>query len=84
MCSLNIAVEELNPLLVTISFTAWQRSARARAFIEAAEWNQAQLASLQRTPFRRLGSARKFTLFRHAMVFWGSDEPLRQTQDTSR
>jgi hypothetical protein len=41
-----------------------------RAFTEIAEWNQAILSSLKKTPFRPLGSARKFTLFRRTMVCW--------------
>jgi ribosomal protein S18 acetylase RimI-like enzyme len=73
----------LNPFLVSYILSSLAAECQGRAFIEAAEWNQAQLASLQRTPFRRLGSARKFTLFRHAIVFWGSNETVRQTQDTS-
>lgn len=45
-----------------------------RAFGEAGEWNQASLASFKMSPFRRLGSARKFTVFRHTMVHWRQDE----------
>ena len=73
----------VNPLLVSYILRSLTAECQGRAFIEAAEWNQAQLASLQRTPFHCLGSARKFTLFRQAMVFWGSNEPLRQTHGTS-
>jgi ribosomal protein S18 acetylase RimI-like enzyme len=73
----------VNPLLVSYILRSLTAECQGRAFIEAAEWNQAQLASLQRTPFRCLGSARKFTLFRRAVVFWGSGEPLRPIQDTS-
>ena len=62
----------VNPSLVSYILRSLAAESHGRAFIEAAEWNQAQLASLRRTPFRRLGSARKFTLFRHTMVFWGS------------
>jgi hypothetical protein len=43
---------------------------RARAFGEAAEWNKASLSSFAMTPFRRLGWARKFTIFGHTMVSW--------------
>jgi hypothetical protein len=42
----------------------------ARAFGEAAEWNAASLASFKITPFRRLGTAIKFTLFGHTFVWW--------------
>jgi|HubBroStandDraft_1064217.scaffolds.fasta_scaffold194163_2 ribosomal protein S18 acetylase RimI-like enzyme len=72
----------LNPLLVTQILHNLSAECHGRAFIEAAEWNQPQLASLRRTPFRLLGSARKLTLFRHTMVFWGADENARQAQDT--
>jgi hypothetical protein len=53
---------------------------RARAFGEAAEWNQASLSSFAMTPFRRLGWARKFTVLRHTVVYWGANEPARQVQ----
>jgi len=55
---------------------------RARAYGEAAEWNQASLSSFAMTPFRRLGCARKFTILRHTLVYWGAHEPIRQTQGT--
>ena len=73
----------LNPLLVKQILRNLADGVEGRAFVEAAEWNQAQLTSLGRTPFHRLGSARKFTLFRHTMVFWGANETERTTQDTS-
>jgi hypothetical protein len=56
---------------------------RARAFGEAAEWNQASLASFAMTSFRRLGSARKLTVFGHTIVYWSADEPLLQAQRAS-
>jgi ribosomal protein S18 acetylase RimI-like enzyme len=73
----------VNPFLVNYILRSLAAECHRRAFIEAAEWNQAQLASLRRTPFHGLGSARKFTLFRHAIVFWGANETERTTQDTS-
>jgi ribosomal protein S18 acetylase RimI-like enzyme len=73
----------LNPFLVGFILRSAATESQGRAFIEAAEWNQAQLASLQRTPFRRLGSARKFTIFRHTIVHWGSNESVQQAQGTS-
>ena len=71
----------VNPSLVSYILSSVAAESHGRAFIEAAEWNQAQLASLRRTPFRRLGSARKLTLFRNTVVFWGKNETVRQTQD---
>jgi ribosomal protein S18 acetylase RimI-like enzyme len=73
----------VNPFLVNSILRSLAAECQRCAFIEAAEWNQAQLTSLRRTHFRRLGSARKFTLFRHTMVFWGRNETLGQTQDAS-
>jgi ribosomal protein S18 acetylase RimI-like enzyme len=58
----------LNPLLVNYILSHMAIECHGRAFIEAAEWNLSQLASLRRTSFRQLGLARKFTLFRHAIV----------------
>jgi len=42
-----------------------------RAFGEAGEWNQASLSSFKMTPFRRLGVARKLTVFGRTVVWWG-------------
>jgi ribosomal protein S18 acetylase RimI-like enzyme len=75
----------VNPLLVNHILRTLAAEWQGRAFIEAAEWNQAQLASLRRTPFRRLGSARKFTLLRHTMVCWDENKTveLEQLNDAS-
>ena len=70
----------VNPLLVSYILRSLAAEGQGRAFIEAAEWNQAQLASLRRTPFRRLGSARKFTLFRYTMVCWDENKAVEQEQ----
>src|ERR1019366_2612275 len=70
----------VNPLLVSYILRSLAAEGQGRAFIEAAEWNQAQLASLRRTPFRRLGSARKFTLFRCTMVWWDENKTVEQEQ----
>ena len=73
----------LNPALVSYILRGLAAECRGRAFIEAAEWNRAQLASLGRTSFHRLGSARKLTLFRHTIVSWSRDKPVPQTQASS-
>jgi ribosomal protein S18 acetylase RimI-like enzyme len=52
----------------------------ARAFGEAAEWNKASLASFAMTPFRRLGWARKFTIFRQTLVSWEKNKTVEQEQ----
>ena len=54
---------------------------RARAFGEAAEWNQASLASFAMTPFRRLGWARKYTVLRRTIVCWGQDQPVEYKRE---
>jgi hypothetical protein len=57
---------------------------RRRAFIEAAEWNTAQLSSLRRTPFQEFAVARKRGLFGKPSMVWGSkDTPLRAINDVA-
>jgi ribosomal protein S18 acetylase RimI-like enzyme len=63
-----------NPLLVSRILNSVATDGGERAFIEAAEWNQSQLSSLNRTPFRRLGMARKVTIFGRPVVWWAEDE----------
>ena len=60
----------MNPVLVTHILRNMAAEVGGRAFIEAAEWNRQQLSSLEKTPFRRLGRARKLTMFRHTIVCW--------------
>ena len=55
----------------------------ARAFAEAGEWNQASLSSIAMTSFRRLGWARKFTIFRHTIVCWDVEDVARQVREHS-
>jgi ribosomal protein S18 acetylase RimI-like enzyme len=52
----------------------------ARAFGEAAEWNKASLSSFAMNSFRRLGSARKFTVLGHAVVLWARNEGVQHRQ----
>ncbi len=47
-----------------------------RAFGEAGEWNQASLSSFKMTPFRRLGVARRLTVFGRNVVWWGKTNLL--------
>ncbi len=59
---------------------------RARAFGEAAEWNKASLSSFGMTAFRRLGWARKYTVFGRTIVCWDQKqaaEPKRQLKKQS-
>jgi hypothetical protein len=70
----------LNPLLVGEILRCIAVESRGRAFIEAAEWNQPQLASLRHTPFRRLGSASKFRLGRRIVVSWSENKILEPSR----
>ena len=74
----------LNPFLVTHILRNLAAYGAGRAFIEAAEWNKAQLSSLSRTPFRRLGLARKLTIFRHTIVCWAEGDIARQAAKDER
>jgi ribosomal protein S18 acetylase RimI-like enzyme len=60
----------MNPFLVSHILRNLAADGPGRAFIEAAEWNQAQLSSLGRTPFRRVGCARKWSIFGRTVVWW--------------
>jgi GNAT superfamily N-acetyltransferase len=60
----------MNPLLVRHILKELAAEGARRAFIEAAEWNRAQLSSLGRTPFQCLGRARKWKTFRCTTVWW--------------
>jgi GNAT superfamily N-acetyltransferase len=70
----------VNPLLVAHILRSVADECRGRAYIEAAEWNKAQLASLGKTPFRRLGLATKSRILRRTIVCWTQNEPVEQTQ----
>lgn len=61
----------INPTLVTHILRRLAVAKVGRAFIEAAEWNQPQLSSLTKTPFRRIGMATKWTIWGHTVVLWG-------------
>jgi ribosomal protein S18 acetylase RimI-like enzyme len=71
----------LNPLLVTEILRALAVERMERAFIEAAEWNHAQLASLRKTSFHRLGRASKFTILRRTIVFWDDSRAEGELND---
>jgi ribosomal protein S18 acetylase RimI-like enzyme len=70
----------INPFLVTYILGGMTRECGGRAFIEAAEWNEAQLSSLRKTPFRRMGCARKSTVFHRTIVCWPRTGNARQLQ----
>jgi ribosomal protein S18 acetylase RimI-like enzyme len=58
----------INPLLVTYILDSLAGECKGRAFIEAAEWNNAQLSSLRKTPFRQIGWAKKSTIFHRTIL----------------
>ncbi len=71
----------MNPFLVIYILCSLASEGAGRAFIEAAEWNQPQLSSLAKTPFRHLGLAKKWTIFGRNVVVWGktkSGHPPRE------
>ena len=70
----------LDWFLMTHILQQLAKDGRARAFGEAAEWNKASLSSFGMTPFRRLGFARKFTIFGRTMVWWDEKETVERAQ----
>lgn len=70
----------INTYLVTYILGDLATNCGGRAFIEAAEWNEAQLSSLRKTPFRRIGRARSYTVFGHTFVSWVENETVKQIQ----
>ncbi len=60
----------INPNLVNFMLVELSRENKKRAFIDVAEWNAAQLLSLGRTFFQRLGFARNASFFRKAWIEW--------------
>ena len=66
----------LNPLLVTEILRELASECGGRAFIEAAEWNHPQLASLRKTSFRCIGCARKLRICRSTIVCWDETKTL--------
>jgi ribosomal protein S18 acetylase RimI-like enzyme len=73
----------INPLLVTHILRNLATCCVGRAFIEAAEWNDAQLSSLRKTPFLNLGLVRSLTLFGHTLVSWSERQTIDQVQQSS-
>jgi ribosomal protein S18 acetylase RimI-like enzyme len=59
-----------NQLLVNYILADLTARKKRRAFIEAAEWNVAQLSSLRKTPFRQIAWARKSIILRRQIVSW--------------
>lgn len=64
--------------LVTHILRSMKDEGAARVYGDVAEWNQASLSFYRTTPFRRLGSARFFTIFSHSFVSWSGNEPVER------
>lgn len=62
----------INPLLVGHILNELSAEGGTRAYIEVREWNRPQLVSLAKTRFRRLGVARKASLFGRTFVEWSA------------
>jgi GNAT superfamily N-acetyltransferase len=69
----------INPSLVNHILTQLASEMRSRVYIEAAEWNTAQLSSLNKTPFRPFGRAGKQGIFGKTLVVW-NDKELKPPQ----
>jgi len=74
----------INPQLVREILRGSAIEGLCRAFIEAAEWNQAQLTSLTKTSFRRVGRARKMTMFGRTVVCWDKSESVSGVTENLR
>ena len=68
----------INPCLVSFILESLADNCHGRAFIEAAEWNEAQLSSLRKTSFRCLGAAKAFMIFGHTYVSWSGTQDDRR------
>jgi len=60
----------INPALVKYILRTLAEEGKSRALIEVGEWNQAQLKSLRKTPFRSFGVASKYRIFGRNFVIW--------------
>jgi ribosomal protein S18 acetylase RimI-like enzyme len=68
----------INPYLIGQILDGLATNGAGRAFIEAAEWNDAQLSSLRKTRFRCLGSVRSFTILGHTLALWMRSDAIVQ------
>lgn len=69
----------INPSLVGHILDELAAEGKSRAFIEAEEWNQAQLSSLSRTPFQPLGLALRLRILGKTLVLWNASPLPPQT-----
>ncbi len=71
----------LDWVLMTYLLHALASEGKTRAYGEAAEWNKASIASFGMNRFRRLGSARKITLYGRTIVWWTAEATSNQIQE---
>jgi GNAT superfamily N-acetyltransferase len=64
-----------NHILYTLAAEGW-----SRAFADTHEWNRAQLAAFQMTPFRALGSVKTYKLFSRVLTSWRSSRPVARIE----
>lgn len=72
----------LNPMLVAHILSTVAKEAEGRAFIECAEWNHPQRASLKKTSFHHLGTVSTTQFFGRAFTRW-SERPEYKTARAS-
>jgi ribosomal protein S18 acetylase RimI-like enzyme len=60
----------INALLVNHVLTSLGREGAQRAYIDAHSWNEAEIRSLGRTHFKKLGEAAEFRIFGRTVVIW--------------
>ena len=60
----------INPLLVNHMLLVLKNEKINRALIETNTWNKAQIRSLEKTYFHKLGRARKITILGKTIVIW--------------
>ncbi|MGB7729604.1 MAG: GNAT family N-acetyltransferase [Candidatus Acidiferrum sp.] len=74
----------INPFLVNHILRSLGSKCAGRAFIEAAEWNEAQLSSLRKTAFRPVGWARKSAIFHRTLVCWAQKDAVEGVQKVAQ
>ena len=67
-----------NPLLVNFILQTLTTECRGHAYLEVAQWNYPQLASLRKTPFQRLGSVWMLKVFGYRLPLWARNEGTGQ------
>ena len=76
--------QRMNPFLVAHILQSLATDGLRRAFIEAAEWNQAQLSSLRKTSFRPFGCARKWRVLLVYICLLTNNAGLQQVRTGGR